>query len=515
MIEDNLQARNHVVYEEISSAEYLSELVEDYQAFQKHPLVVFQTSALLEHHGHWVTVPTQSSMELYRNLRHVSRACFYPKINTSSFLGYLALENKQWILYPATRAKGQNTRLIFTDDFFRDHEFVMRQFHGEDARITRMRVPIQEIQFLNDETDETLRQAMAAMPYFIPFEDTTYHPNIFDVLPALPSVPARNAVTKEHLVLILDYDATLSSGGDTFADVVANLKELLLKAISKNLFNLTDVSSIEVVIGSARQSQKLDLLNNEVNQNGICFLVFTELVASLRVMLLPLGISVMFNQQTLADVISDSKDGTMVQATAQGRVVVTPDYADHYADNSKFQLLMLHIHQAAQRFADRKVRVLFADDQEETVLPFIIEIFSRFPDLVPNNVVFAILRYCLPYPDPDLSHLVTGTGSVHPDPKAAFLYLSHYARVEIPDAEENPILSGHNRGFAELLCEQANGRLFKQCSEHVLAVWRGKAPVPTFKMFGYQAPIVYQNAAPNAARAAAAASGFQPAALSS
>lgn len=507
MSKNELQARNRVVYEEIASTEYLSELVEDYQAFHKHPLVVFQTSALLEHHGHWVTVPTQSLMELYQDLRHVSRACYYPRINTTSFLGYLALENHQWVLYPATRAQGPKTRLIFTDDFFRDHEFVMRQFHGEDARITRMRVPIQEIQFLNDAVDETLRQAMTAMPYHIAFEDTTYHPNIFDVLPALPSVLARDAVTKEHLVLILDYDAMLSYQGDTFADVVANLKELLLKAISKNLVNLADVSSIEVVIGSARQSQALDILNNEINKNGLCFLVFTELVASLRVMLAPLGISVMFNQQTLADVISASKDGTMVQATAQGRLVMTPDYADHYADSSKFQLLMLHIHQAAQRFSDRKVRVLFADDQEETVLPFIIEIFSRFPDLVPNNVVFAILRYCLPQPEPDLAHLVTGTGSVHPDPRAAFLYLSHYARVEIPDAEEKPILSGHNRGFAELLCEQSNGRLFKQCSEHVLAVWCGKRPVPTqFDMLGYQAPIVYQNAASNIARAAASSS---------
>lgn len=83
-------------------------------------------------------------------------------------------------------------------------------------------------------------------------------------------------------------------------------------------------------------------------------------------------------------------------------------------DESKFILLFVQMHRAALLAPTDQIKFMFFDDRSD-ILENVITVFTKYPELIPSNIILEVYHYDGEKPQKQL--VIHGTGTAHPDYK--------------------------------------------------------------------------------------------------
>ena len=198
------------------------------------------------------------------------------------------------------------------------------------------------------------------------------------------------------LVNSFDFDGCLFNINYIMAeekDVIAYNQAMLDSIKAK----ISDYHTAITLVGSNRQSKEVDDTNHFHHNTGSCFpaikTVNNYLGATLDTFL-------------LADIYGELPDGTSYERAMDPSCT---EHAGWHFDLTKASLIYAQIHKIANNHRNEPITFDFYDDNRN-IITDLQYFFTKFPQLIPNNVTFRVFYYAGQKP---VSHFsVAGTGFI-------------------------------------------------------------------------------------------------------
>lgn len=153
---------------------------------------------------------------------------------------------------------------------------------------------------------------------------------------------------------------------------------------------VSGADSVDLYVGSNRQSHKLDAFNMKANQNGSCFTNYEKLAQKKGWIFrrLLLGDNIELNSQRQEDVTNVRKP-----PLPAGSTMADPSIEAPY-DTTKIAIIKYQLEDLARHYPDEEVEFYFMDDDhKDIIIPTLKEHFEKHPQDIPRGITLHLIKF--------------------------------------------------------------------------------------------------------------------------